>query len=153
MINFVIDRKYNKLIDRTRITNIIEKAFIILEVESAPEFSIIITDDKKLQSLNKSYRGIDETTDVLSFYNEYLDLETGVKYLGDIFISYPRADEQAKIGGHQTEQEVELLIVHGLLHLEGYDHDEKSAKIEMWKLQSQILESSGNMVVIKGDSE
>jgi probable rRNA maturation factor len=152
MINFVVDRKYNKFIDRTRITNIIEKAFFILEVETVPDLSIIITGDNKLQSLNKSYRGIDETTDVLSFCNEYLDLETGIKYLGDIFISYPRADEQAKLGGHRTDQELELLIVHGLLHLEGYDHDENSNKIEMWKLQSQILESSGNMVSVDGDS-
>ena len=153
MINFVVDRKYYKIIDRTRITNLIEKAFFILEVETLPELSIIITGDNKLRSLNKSYRGIDETTDVLSFSNEYLDLETGIKYLGDIFISYPRAEEQAKLGGHQTDQELELLIVHGLLHLEGYDHDEKSKKNEMWKLQSQILESSGNMVGVKGDSE
>lgn len=153
MINFVIDRKYNKFIDRTRITSIIEKAFLILEVETVPELSIIITDDNKLHDLNKKYRDADETTDVLSFCNEYLDLETGKKYLGDIFISYPKADEQAKLGGHQTHQELELLIVHGLLHLEGYDHDEKPAKIKMWKLQSQILESSGNMVGVEGDSK
>jgi len=153
MINFVVDRKYNKFIDRTRITNLIEKAFSILEVEPVPELSIIITGDNKLQSLNKSYRDIDETTDVLSFCNEYLDLETGINYLGDIFISYPRADEQAKLGGHQTDLELELLIVHGLLHLVGYDHDDKTTKIKMWKLQSQILESLGNMVGVKGDSE
>jgi probable rRNA maturation factor len=129
-----------------RIKNTIDKAFGILKEEKIPDLSIIISDDNKLRSLNKTYRHINEATDVLSFSNEYLDLETGNKYLGDIFISYPRAKEEAEIGGHRADQELELLIVHGLLHLMGYDHAEKLAKAEMWDLQKQILEGSGNII-------
>ena len=87
-----------------------------------------MVDNEWLVILNKIYRGIDETTDVLSFNNEYVDLDSGVEYLGDIFISYPKTKEQAEIEGHRADQELELLIVHGFLHLLGYDHDEKSKK-------------------------
>jgi len=148
----VIDRNYKKLVDQGRITQIFGKAFSLLKVDSIPDLSIIITTDAKLRSLNKSYRGIDETTDVLSFSNEYVDLDSGVKYLGDIFISFPKAKEQAEIAGHRADHELELLMVHGLLHLLGYDHDEKIAKAEMWDLQKQILEDSGNMVSDRGVS-
>lgn len=151
MVNFVIDGKFKKQIDLGSITRIITKAFSVLGVEPIPDLSIIITNNTKLQSLNKNYRGIDETTDVLSFSNEYVDLDSGVKYLGDIFISYPRAKEQAEAGDHRVDQEVELLIVHGLLHLLGYDHSEKKSKAVMWDLQKQILVDSGT-IIDKGGS-
>ena len=77
------------------------------------------------------YLGIDGPTDVLSFPASEMDPETGVHYIGDILISIPRAQAQADAAGHPLEAEVQLLVVHGVLHLLGHDHaqaEEKAAR-------------------------
>ncbi len=77
-----------------------------------------------MRSLNRRYRGIDRTTDVLSFsFREgaFADLRPDI--LGDIVISVPQAERQARQAGHPFAREVELLLVHGLVHLLGYDHE------------------------------
>ena len=88
----------------------------------AADLSIVITDDAKLQELNRQYLGSDMPTDVLSFPAEETDPDSGEIYLGDILISLPRASEQASAGGHPVEDELQLLVVHGALHLLGHDH-------------------------------
>lgn len=112
------------------------------------DLSIVLTDDARLHQLNKDYLGIDSPTDVLSFPasesdGSETDPETGSPYLGDILISIPRAREQAKSAGHALESEVQLLVVHGVLHLLGHDHAEPKGKKKMWKAQGEILESLG----------
>ncbi|HRQ31500.1 MAG TPA: rRNA maturation RNase YbeY, partial [Anaerolineales bacterium] len=87
--------------------------------------------------------GIDSPTDVLSFPASESDPDTGSPYLGDILISIPRAKAQAKIAGHALELEIQLLIVHGVLHLLGHDHAQPKEKAKMWKAQKEILESLG----------
>ncbi len=77
-----------------------------------------------MRSLNRRYRGIDRTTDVLSFSlreGAFADLRPDL--LGDIVISIPRAEQQAGEAGHALSREIELLLIHGLLHLMGYDHE------------------------------
>src|SRR6476659_4780035 len=100
------------------------------------DLSIILTDDARLHELNLNYLGVDAPTDVLSFPASETDPETGARYVGDILISIPRAQEQADGAGHPLESEVQLLIVHGTLHLLGYDHAELDEKARMWKAQS-----------------
>src|ERR1043165_5991663 len=107
------------------------------------DLSIVLTDNAHLHELNLNYLGVDAPTDVLSFPASETDPETGARYLGDILISIPRAQEQADAAGHPLESEVQLLIVHGMLHLLGYDHAEPDEKARMWKAQSEILESLG----------
>jgi probable rRNA maturation factor len=107
------------------------------------DLSIVLTDDARLQGLNREYLGIDAPTDVLSFPASESDPETGAPYLGDILISIPRAREQAASTGHALEAEVQLLVVHGVLHLLGHDHAEAKGKRKMWKAQAEILESLG----------
>jgi probable rRNA maturation factor len=80
---------------------------------------------------------------VLSFPASETDPETARRYLGDILVSIPRAEEQARAGGHALEAEVQLLVVHGTLHLLGYDHAEAEEKARMWKAQSEVLERIG----------
>ena len=84
---------------------------------------ILITGDAEIQALNRDYRSMDKPTDVLSFNGNYIDPESGLEYLGDIIISVPRAKKQASDGGHSSEQEIQLLVIHGILHLSGFDHD------------------------------
>lgn len=107
------------------------------------ELSIILTNDERLHELNLNYLGIDAPTDVLSFPASETDPETGARYIGDILISIPRAQTQAEVAGHSLESEVQLLVVHGVLHLLGHDHAEAEEKARMWKAQAEILESLG----------
>jgi probable rRNA maturation factor len=107
------------------------------------ELSIVLTDNARLHELNLSYLGIDSPTDVLSFPASETDPETGARYIGDILISIPRAQEQASAAGHPLESEVQLLVVHGVLHLLGYDHVKAEEKASMWKAQAEILERLG----------
>jgi probable rRNA maturation factor len=107
------------------------------------ELSIVLTDDAHLQELNRDYLGIDAPTDVLSFPASETDPESGARYIGDILISIPRAQSQADAAGHPLESEVQLLVVHGSLHLLGHDHAEPGEKARMWKAQEEILESLG----------
>jgi probable rRNA maturation factor len=107
------------------------------------DLSIVLTDNARLHELNLNYLGVDSPTDVLSFPASETDPETGARYLGDILISIPRAQAQAEAAGHPLESEVQLLVVHGVLHLLGHDHGEPEEKERMWKAQAEILESLG----------
>jgi probable rRNA maturation factor len=107
------------------------------------DISVVLTDDAQLQQLNREYLGIDAPTDVLSFPASETDPESGGAYLGDILISVPRAEQQAEAAGHPLSSEVQLLVVHGVLHLLGYDHATAEEKSRMWAAQAAILESIG----------
>jgi probable rRNA maturation factor len=117
-------------------------AHAALEHETQPldsDLSIILTNDARLHELNLNYLGVDAPTDVLSFPASETDPETGARYIGDILISIPRAQAQAQAAGHPLEAEVQLLVVHGVLHLLGHDHAEPEEKTRMWKAQTEIL--------------
>ena len=117
-----------------------------LEHQSASrqdDLTIVLTDDEQLRSLNREYLGIDAPTDVLSFPASESDPETGARYLGDILISVPRAAAQAQSAGHSLQDEVQLLVVHGVLHLLGHDHAEAEEKARMWAAEAEVLERLG----------
>ena len=101
--------------------------------------SVVLTDNRRLRKLNRDYLGIDAPTDVLSFPASEPDPETGARYIGDILISVPYAAKGAKQAGHPLESELQLLIVHGVLHLLGHDHAKPKEKAKMWKAQHTIL--------------
>ncbi len=107
------------------------------------DLTVVLTDDARLHQFNRDYLGVDAPTDVLSFPASETDPETGARYLGDILISIPCANAQAKSANHPLESEVQLLVVHGVLHLLGHDHAEAGKKTKMWKAQAEILESIG----------
>lgn len=121
-------------------------ARITLDLESAPidaDLTIVLTDDAQLHELNLEYLGVDAPTDVLSFPASESDPETGLPYLGDILISIPRAAQQAQAAGHSVEAEVQLLVVHGTLHLLGHDHAEAEEKNRMWNAQAEVMSRLG----------
>jgi probable rRNA maturation factor len=105
---------------------------------------IVLTGDAEIRALNRDFRGLDKPTDVLSFNQNIPDPESGNEYIGDIIISIPTARKQALAGGHQLRQELELLIIHGLLHLAGHDHDTRAREQKMWQAQSALLQSFQN---------
>ncbi len=110
---------------------------------ASAEATILLSGDKQLHELNRKYLDVDAPTDVLSFPADMVDPETNLKYLGDVLISLPRAQAQAAAGGHPVEQELRLLVVHGMLHLLGYDHAEPEDKEKMWAVQSDVLKLLG----------
>lgn len=114
----------------------------------APEgnLTVVITDDQAIQELNRQFMGFDEPTDVLSFPSGEADPETGATYLGDIVISFPRAEAQAAQGGHLVLAEIQLLSIHGTLHLLGFDHVDEAQKTTMWALQNSALHTLNNPV-------
>jgi probable rRNA maturation factor len=123
-----------------------DAAVSVLAYENIPstsEITVVLDDDVHIQNLNLQFLGIDAPTDVLSFPSDEIDPETENRYLGDIIISYPRAVAQAQAAGHSVESELQLLVVHGTLHLLGYDHAEENEKRNMWEVQRNILTSLG----------
>lgn len=105
----------------------------------AAEVTVVLAGDDELRELNRKYLGINEPTDVLAFPSKEQDPDSGAAYVGDVIISLPRAEEQAKAAGHAARVEVQLLVVHGVLHLLGHDHAEAAGKRRMWKAQREIL--------------
>lgn len=107
------------------------------------DLSLVLTNDTELRSLNREYLGKDSPTDVLSFPADELDPETGRRYLGDVIISLTRAMEQAASCGHPVLAEVQLLVIHGVLHLLGHDHAGHEEKRRMWQAQAVVLSRIG----------
>lgn len=107
------------------------------------ELTLVLSENRQLQALNRQFLGIDAPTDVLSFPAGDLDPESGATYLGDVVISIERATEQAAAGGHSLAAELQLLTVHGVLHLLGHDHAGPEEKAAMWSAQAAILNGLG----------
>lgn len=123
-----------------------------LDLADQTEMSVTIVDDEEIHQINKTYRGVDRPTDVISFAIndevadefEILELPEGMPYeLGDLFISLDRVKAQAQEYGHSFERELGFLTVHGFLHLNGYDHMTEEDEKEMFALQREILENYG----------
>ena len=130
-------------INQRKIKEIIKKILQHLKVDEETEISVLFTDDKFIRSLNNKYRGIDKPTDVLSFSLGEGSVKTPESesdtLLGDIIISAETAQRQADKLNHSREKELAVLLIHGLLHLTGYDHEkDKDYKI-MQEKESEIL--------------
>jgi len=108
------------------------------------ELTLVISDDSLLQQLNQQYMDVDAPTDVLSFPAEHTDPDSHSRYLGDVVISLPRAQQQAASGSHSLQEELQLLVVHGVLHLLGHDHSEPDDTARMQTAQDAIMESLGS---------
>lgn len=116
------------------IKNLIEKSIAaVLKVENLDEnveVSVSFVGDEEIRDLNRDYRGVDKSTDVLSFPmdDEFIIVS---RILGDVIINTRRVMEQAEELGHSNERELSYLTVHSILHLLGYDHMEDEDKKEM----------------------
>ncbi len=110
----------------------------VSEAESA-DFSVAFVSDRRMKELNRFFRGKDSTTDVLSFPYEPDEfekpLEEAARHLGDIVISAEQAQKQAAENGLPLENEIQQLILHGLLHLCGYDHETDNGEMNRLELK------------------
>ncbi|MFC1924185.1 rRNA maturation RNase YbeY [Chloroflexota bacterium] len=143
-----IDKEFRKYFKEEWLQLVVEKSLAVKDFDSEVELSLLITGEEKVRELNKQYRGLDEPTDVLSFAltertlgddNPFITPPDGILHLGEVVISYPQAARQAGENRQGTEQELALLIVHGVLHLLGYEHDEPDREQEMRALEQRVL--------------
>ena len=125
---------------------LLEKTIKHLNLDFDPYLSVTLVDNEYIHEINRLYRHIDRPTDVISF--AFLDdnpqraallVSKQMVVLGDIYISYQKAEEQAQSYGHSLDRELRFLFVHGLLHLLGYDHMSKEDEEIMFRLQDEIL--------------
>jgi probable rRNA maturation factor len=121
------------------------KALRYLQLPSS-ELSVLFVNSRRMRLLNTRYRGITKDTDVLSFPLMDCGLNQGPIMLGDIVISVPRALEQAKEFGVPFQNELRRLLIHGLLHLTGYDHEINAyQKKKMEKKEKELLDALTKM--------
>lgn len=113
-----------------------------LEMPETTEISVLFTDDKNMREINRSYRNLDKSTDVLSFPQGFHDNN---HVLGDILISLDSALRQADTYQVDTEDEIERLLVHGILHLLGYDHMEKKERMIMREKENYLINHINNL--------
>ena len=117
--------------------------------EGSAEISVRFVDDEIIHELNREYRHVDRSTDVLSFplgENGVYDInhDTGAKILGDIVISMQHAVMQADLYGHSLQREIAFLTVHSMLHLLGYDHEaEGLERVRMREKEVAVLTQLG----------
>ncbi|WAA11494.1 rRNA maturation RNase YbeY [Fervidibacillus halotolerans] len=119
-------------------------------IEQQAELSLTFVDNERITEINRDYRGKNQPTDVISFALEEraegeleIITEQMPRVLGDIIISVPKAEEQAKEYGHSFMRELGFLSVHGFLHLLGYNHETEAEEKEMFTRQELILQKYG----------
>lgn len=172
LVDIIDDQAYLAAGQEKLLHEIIEAAAKYLKLPEGIELDLSIVSNEEIQALNRDYRGLDKPTDVLSFAltevsseydvdfahldlaeeaeetedleeTEFEDEEAIPQHLGDIIISYPRAQEQAQDYGHSLDRELAFLAVHGFLHLNGYDHQTEEEAKEMFRIQEEVLTTYG----------
>ncbi len=142
MIHIQLPENLTTEIDSTQIQKAAQLA-IMSQRQDEVDMTIVFTTDQQIRSLNASYRGYDEPTDVLSFSDDQIDPDTNRVYIGDVIISIETAAAQAGKYGHALLDEIQLLVVHGILHLLGFDHLLEADKAAMWAEQAKVLARLG----------
>ena len=150
-INIHIEQGLNAAINEDWLRSIALDTLNAENIEQPVELGLVITDTETVWQLNKTYRDKDEPTDVLSFQMVHQPEQTtdsffiappdGFHHLGEIVISYPQAVLQAKDQGHGINQELAFLIIHGILHLLGYDHENSEEGHLMQAREKEIMKN------------
>jgi probable rRNA maturation factor len=149
-IDILIDEGLEGCLEVAWLEGIAVEILLAENADPGSELGLVITDQEKIRELNLVHLGEDRPTDVLSFpmlpdsedEEDSVDFVTppdGIDHLGEVIISYPQAVIQAEEHGHSVQKEVVTLVIHGVLHLLGYDHDEPEREGRMRTRESEIL--------------
>ncbi len=145
-IGIQIDERFQDYLEQDWLRQVAEETLATQPIDSELELGLLITDDATVCELNREYRGIDEPTDVLTFAlgpqlgdDQFIMPPDGILHLGEVIISYNQAVRQAEENGYSLTWEIAWLVVHGILHLLGYDHDEPAREEEMRGVEERIL--------------
>ena len=147
-IGIFIEAEFRSLLDEGWVRRIAQTVLRAEGVAVPYEVSLVFTDSATVQRLNRDYRDIDEPTDVLAFCmlpeqeadSSFALPPDGVTRLGEVIVSYPQAAEQAREQGHSPERELALLIIHGILHLLGWDHEQPEQEGKMREQETKLLQ-------------
>ena len=148
-INVLVDEDFASCLEANWLDSLAEKILIAQGVDSTAELGLVITGQKKVRELNLNYLDKDEPTDVLAFAMlpeqaggnsvPFVPPPDGKIHLGEVLIAYPQAVIQAEEHQHSTKREIAILIIHGVLHLLGYEHDKPELEREMRARETEIM--------------
>jgi len=151
-INVLIDEGLEGCPEVSWLQSVAEQVLVAQSAVPRVELGLVITGQERVQQLNLSYLGRDEPTDVLAFsaieeigtgLPPFVTPPDGVVHLGEVIISYPQAVMQAEEHHHSIKKEIAILIIHGILHLLGYEHDRPELKRLMSAREKEILSYVG----------
>jgi probable rRNA maturation factor len=142
-----IEKPFVGLVSKQWLRRAVKLTLANAGISSQVELGLVIAGDETVHELNRSYRGVDRTTDVISFAlsergektEVFIAPPDDVIHLGEVIISYPQAKRQAEEQRHPVEKEMALLVAHGLLHLLGYDHELPEQAQRMRAMESKVL--------------
>jgi len=152
-INILIEEDFEGYLEVSWLQSVAEQALVTQDASSKTELGLVITTQERVQQLNRSYLGKDEPTDVLAFSmlpepsvagksedsSPFIQPPDGVLHLGEVIVSYPQAVLQAEEHRHSVKREIAILVIHGVLHLLGYDHDKPELERQMKNKEKEIL--------------
>ena len=152
-INVLIDEGLEGYLEVSWLQSVAEQVLVAQDAGSKVELGLVITGQERVQQLNRSYLERDEPTDVLAFSmlpeplttgeseasSPFAQPPDGVLHLGEVIISYPQAVIQAEEHRHSVEREIAILIIHGVLHLMGSEHDKPELERQMRSREKEIL--------------
>ena len=136
----------NNRVDKKFLEKVAKQTLKIIKIKGRKEISLAIVGEKRIKMLNKKYRGRDEATDILSFgelenkiRKKFIMPPDNLEYLGEIIICFAKAKQQAKKFKHSAKKELAILLIHGILHLAGFNHKKNKDTEEMNRLEKLIL--------------
>jgi probable rRNA maturation factor len=153
-INVLVDDELKDKLEIGWLRGVAEQVLTALNVDASVELSLFIATGKRVKQLNRDYLGRDEPTDVLAFSAReeaknlppFVQPPDGVLHLGEVIIAYPQAVAQAEEYKHSLKREMATLIVHGVLHLLGYEHDAPEAELKMRAREKEIMDRIGGLI-------
>ena len=152
-----VDPPYAAEVDAEQLVQVAAHVLRQESIAGPLELGIWITNESEIQTLNRTYRNVDSATDVLSFSADddedtpFVQAPGTVRHLGDIAISFPHVVRQAEEYGHSRDRELSYLLVHGVLHLLGHDHEDAEDAKRMRQHEEAALGALG--ITRDGDNE
>jgi probable rRNA maturation factor len=145
-VSLQVDKRFSSQVKRRWLSAIVNRTLATAKADTKAQLDLTITDDTMIRALNKTFRNIDRPTDVLAFPlkeessdDPFVTPPEDLPTLGEVIVSYPTAAKQAESHGHSVDRELAILVIHGVLHLVGYDHATDEEEREMRALEEKTL--------------
>lgn len=146
-IQIDIDEPFEAGVDQGQLVQVAQQVLVAEHVAPPVSVTVWITNEDELHTLNRTYRNVDRSTDVLSFGSEddddFVAPPGEPRHLGDVAISFGHVEQQAADYGHSRQRELCYLLTHGLLHLLGYDHEQPADAQRMRSREEAVLQQLG----------
>jgi probable rRNA maturation factor len=153
-VNIQVEIETDFQVPDQRLRDAVEWVLRNHQIEDEAGLSIVIMGDDEIRHLNQQFRSVDAPTDVLSFpaepemIPEDEEIEDEGLYLGDLLLALPYIQRQAESEQHSVSDELVLAVIHGTLHLLGYDHDTAENQSKMWAVQSEALKTMNVDIIV-----